>query len=66
MPKMPRKKPGQTWPGLDPGESDVFDDEAHDGDLMDVERKKNRSKRAAANLKPKTKAKTGDQEDADG
>lgn len=40
MPPRPRKrKPGNTWPNLDPGEGSVFEDEEADGLLMDVERK---------------------------
>lgn len=37
MPKPGQKrKPGQTWPGLDPGEGSPFDDDTdHDGELVE-------------------------------
>lgn len=37
MPKpSPKRQPGQTWPGLDPGEGSPFDGEDdHDGELVE-------------------------------
>jgi len=54
MPKpSPKRQPGQTWPGLDPGEGSPFDGEDdHDGELVEFGKKDDRKTRAAT--KPKS------------